>query len=95
MSVAPLNLAWASETHVRGTSSALREPDWLTADRLDALSPLGTLRRGYAVPLGVEGEVLRRLAMFRTGGTFRLRVVDGVVHCTAEETEDLEAELEE
>jgi exodeoxyribonuclease VII large subunit len=65
------------------------------ADRLDALSPLGTLRRGYAVPLGVEGEVLRRLAMFRTGGTFRLRVVDGVVHCTAEETEDLEAELEE
>jgi Fe-S cluster assembly scaffold protein SufB len=35
--VAPLNLDWATETHVRGTSSALREPEWLTADRLAAL----------------------------------------------------------
>ena len=37
MSVAPLNLNWATETHVRGTSSALSEPEWLTADRLAAL----------------------------------------------------------
>ncbi len=37
MSVAPLNLNWATETHVRGTSSALGEPEWLTADRLAAL----------------------------------------------------------
>jgi len=37
VSVAPLNLNWATETHVRGTSSALGEPEWLTADRLAAL----------------------------------------------------------
>jgi Fe-S cluster assembly protein SufD len=37
VSVAPLNLSWATETHVRGTSDALSEPDWLTADRLAAL----------------------------------------------------------
>jgi Fe-S cluster assembly scaffold protein SufB len=37
VSVAPLNLAWATQTHARGTSSALGEPDWLTADRLAAL----------------------------------------------------------
>ena len=37
MSVAPLNLDWATETHVRGTSTALREPEWLTTDRLAAL----------------------------------------------------------
>jgi Fe-S cluster assembly scaffold protein SufB len=37
VSVAPLNLSWATATHVRGTSSALGEPEWLTADRLAAL----------------------------------------------------------
>ena len=43
MSVAPLNLAWATQTHVRGTSSALGEPDWLTADRLAALEKVAEL----------------------------------------------------
>ena len=65
------------------------------ADRLDALSPLGTLRRGYAVPLGSKGEVLRRLAMFRSGSSFRLRVVDGLVHCSTEDTEDMKPELDD
>ena len=40
MSVAPLKLSWATPTHVRGTSSALDEPDWLLADRLAALEAL-------------------------------------------------------
>ena len=43
MSVAPLNLAWATQTHARATSSALREPDWLTADRLAALERVAEL----------------------------------------------------
>ena len=43
MSVAPLNLNWATETHVRGTSSALSEPEWLTADRLAALERVRAL----------------------------------------------------
>ena len=43
MSVAPLNLSWATQTHVRGTSSALGEPDWLTADRLAALERVAEL----------------------------------------------------
>ena len=43
MSVAPLNLAWATETHARGTSAALGEPDWLTADRLAALEKVVAL----------------------------------------------------
>jgi Fe-S cluster assembly scaffold protein SufB len=38
-----LNLPWATATHVRGTSSALREPDWLTADRLAALERMAQL----------------------------------------------------
>ena len=43
MSVAPLKLSWATPTHVRGTSSALGEPDWLLADRLAALEALAAL----------------------------------------------------
>ena len=43
MSVAPLNLAWATQTHARETSSALGEPDWLTADRLAALDRVAAL----------------------------------------------------
>ena len=49
--------------------------------RLDALSPLATLSRGYAVPLDRAGRVLRNLAGFPDGSSFDLRVVDGRVEC--------------
>ena len=51
--------------------------------KLDALSPLATLRRGFSVAQGDDGRVLRRAADFRTGLSFRLRVVDGLVRCEA------------
>ena len=49
--------------------------------RLDALSPLATLRRGYAVPLADDGSVLRRGNMFGVGDHFDLRVIDASVRC--------------
>jgi exodeoxyribonuclease VII large subunit len=54
--------------------------------RLEALSPLSTLERGYAVPMDAEGSVLRRLEMFEPGDAFRLRVVDGEVAARVEAT---------
>jgi len=51
------------------------------AGRVEALSPLSTLQRGYAVPLSDEGTVLRRVEEFSPGLPFRLRVVDGRVGC--------------
>jgi exodeoxyribonuclease VII large subunit len=54
------------------------------AGRLQALSPLGTLARGFAVPLDPSGRVLRRQEDFVRGERFRLRVVDGSVDCRAE-----------
>ena len=48
---------------------------------LDALSPLATLSRGYAVPLDRSGRVLRNVAGFPRGSSFDLRVVDGRVGC--------------
>lgn len=51
------------------------------AGRLDALSPLATLSRGYAVPLDPSGRVLRNIAGFPATSSFDLRVVDGRVGC--------------
>jgi exodeoxyribonuclease VII large subunit len=47
--------------------------------RLDALSPLKVLARGYAVARDVEGRVLRRIVQFTPGLAFRLQVRDGEV----------------
>jgi exodeoxyribonuclease VII large subunit len=55
-----------------------------TAGRLDALSPLATLRRGYAVALDADDHVLRGVGDFRVGTGVRLRVMDGSVHCRVE-----------
>ncbi|HRP08459.1 MAG TPA: exodeoxyribonuclease VII large subunit [Gemmatimonadales bacterium] len=55
------------------------------AGRLDALSPLAVLGRGYAVPLDRNGKVLRRIADFVPGTSFRLRVSDGEIAATTEQ----------
>lgn len=51
------------------------------AAALDALSPLGTLQRGYAIPLDADGSALRRAGDFEPGLRFTLRVADGAVPC--------------
>ena len=53
----------------------------VVAGRIEALSPLGTLKRGYAVPLTPSGTVLRSVEDFRSEDPFVLRVVDGRVRC--------------
>ena len=49
------------------------------AGALEALSPLSTLARGYAVPLGPSGRLLRTVQDFPPGRDFRLRIADGYV----------------
>jgi exodeoxyribonuclease VII large subunit len=60
--------------------------------RLDALSPLATLQRGYAVARTPDGAVLRTKADLPAGLGFRLRVTDGTVAAVSqgplEETSD-------
>lgn len=48
--------------------------------RLDALSPLRVLARGYSVARDTEGQVLKRVAQLPSGKQFRLRVTDGEVN---------------
>ncbi len=51
----------------------------LLAGRLDALSPLATLERGYAVARDDAGRVLASVRQFAPGADFRLTVRDGEV----------------
>ncbi|MFL5576128.1 MAG: exodeoxyribonuclease VII large subunit [Gemmatimonadaceae bacterium] len=58
-----------------------------TAGRLDVLSPLATLGRGYAVARGVEGETLGSTRDFAPGMDFTLLLRDGNVRARAESVE--------
>jgi exodeoxyribonuclease VII large subunit len=53
------------------------------AGRLDALSPLATLERGYAVARGIDGAMLTSVADFTAGADFTLRLRDGEIDATA------------
>ena len=78
---ARLDLRAAAERALRGRRDGVAA----TAARLQALSPLNVLSRGYAVPLGDGGRVLRRADDFAAGADFDLRVADGVVPCRVRE----------
>ena len=53
------------------------------AGRLEALSPLSTLARGYAVARTDDGQLLREIGDFPAGRRFQLRVQDGTVEAEA------------
>jgi exodeoxyribonuclease VII large subunit len=58
------------------------------AAKLEALSPLAALGRGYAVAQAPDGRLLRRAADFRPGDTFLLRVAEGRVRARTEDVEE-------
>lgn len=59
------------------------------AGKLDALSPLATLQRGYAVARDDAGTTLARTAQFNVGSSFDLWISDGIVRAIAQETRAL------
>jgi exodeoxyribonuclease VII large subunit len=58
------------------------------AAQVNALSPLQSLARGYAVPLDEQGHILRRTADFVVDAPFALRVADGTVRGRTESIEE-------
>ena len=56
--------------------------------KLEALSPLSALARGYSVALAADGRVLRSVRDFTAGSRFTLRLNDGQVDCEAERVHD-------
>ena len=75
------DLAVRSQRTVERRRSRLAE----LSGRIDALSPLATLARGYAVARGADGATLGRVSAFRVGMAFDLQLHDGVVRARAEE----------
>ena len=55
------------------------------AARLETLSPLATLARGYAVALSEQGGALPSAALFKPGMHFAMEMRDGRVHATADD----------
>jgi exodeoxyribonuclease VII large subunit len=71
------------ERRVRGRAGAQRSRLAGLAGKLEALSPLATLSRGYAVARGPDGRLLRAVADFAPDALFSLRVSDGTVAARA------------
>jgi exodeoxyribonuclease VII large subunit len=79
--------AWASDrlqAAIHRDLARRRERAGRIAEKLDALSPLAALGRGFAVPLDRDGRVLRGVTDFRPAQAFDLRVADGSVPCRVE-----------
>jgi exodeoxyribonuclease VII large subunit len=55
--------------------------------RAQALSPLATLQRGYAVLQDADGHVISSVAQTRAGVAVSVRVADGRVHATTDRIE--------
>lgn len=51
------------------------------AGKLDALSPLQTLSRGYAIPVKEDGTVIRSVKKLKPGDEFTLKLKDGDTDC--------------
>jgi exodeoxyribonuclease VII large subunit len=58
------------------------------ATRLEALSPLAVLNRGYALVYAEGGGLLRDAGETRAGERIRARLATGTVTATVLETED-------
>lgn len=52
------------------------------ASKLDALSPLKVLGRGYAIGYTADGGVLDSVRRVAAGDNLQLRLADGAVDCT-------------
>ena len=58
------------------------------ASKLDALSPLKVLGRGYAIGYGADGQVLSTISNTEVGDTVRLRVSDGILDCQVQNIQE-------
>ena len=60
------------------------------AHRLNALSPLATLERGYSISRKVSGEVLTSTQQVSVGDKIEVQLADGQLACRVEELGDTE-----
>ena len=59
----------------------------IAASRLDGLSPLGTLNRGYAIAKTADGAVVRSVKQVKSGETVVVKVKDGEINTVVKQEE--------
>lgn len=61
-----------------------------SASKLDALSPLKVLGRGYSIGYDEKGQVLNRVTQTKIGDRLTWRLADGTVGCTVTTIQEAE-----
>lgn len=56
--------------------------------RLDAMNPLGVLKRGYSVVYNNENKIVQSISELKSGDTVRIRLADGSAHVSVTKTEN-------
>jgi len=69
------------ESTMRAVVSTARKELSNIGSMMQALSPLATLSRGYALPKDSQGRILRTAGSIPPGMQFSLRVTDGTIFC--------------
>ncbi len=71
-----------------GRTTAEREARLaLASARLDDLSPLKTLSRGYAMAKTEDGSIVKSVSQVHSGGKVDVSVSDGTLHCVVDQIE--------
>ena len=70
------------QANTRAALDRGRERVSLAAGKLESLSPLSVLARGYAIAFDLQGRVIKRATEIRSGERVRVRVSDGELDCT-------------
>lgn len=60
----------------------------ISASRLDGLSPLGTLNRGYAVAKSADGAVVKSVKQVKMGDALIVKVSDGEINTVVKQEEN-------
>jgi exodeoxyribonuclease VII large subunit len=81
------NLGGRLERALRGETARRRRAVEALAARLDSLSPLACLARGYAIALLPAGEVVTRAEQVRVGERLAVRLHAGSLGCRVEDVE--------
>jgi exodeoxyribonuclease VII large subunit len=68
----------------RADLDARRERFGLAAGKLNALSPLGVLSRGYALVENEAGAIVRRIEQTAENEQLKIRITNGKLHCTVD-----------
>lgn len=75
------SLVKSIESSVKMKTMMLKRQFSAAAAKLDALSPLQTLSRGYSIPTAEDGTVIRSAKEMKSGMEFTLRLKDGNAEC--------------